>query len=333
MKRITSKWLGIAAGILFLAHGHRLSAQVDPHFSQYYANPLWLNPSLSGVIDGDYRVTANYRRQWSALNAPFVTAAISADMFPRNNWGIGFMVLGQKAADGGYHYMNGYLNVAYQVHLTEYQVLTGAFGLGLLNRWLDPSKLHFGDQYNPVVGYDPNMVTSEVFTNTSATSFDISAGLMYFDGNPNKKVNPFIGGSVYHPNKPKDVFITNGQSFIPMRFNFHAGAKIRLSEQADLTPHAIYIRQGTAQEITGGLYLDYKLDVFKDMIVGATYRVNDAIVPNVGFQVNGMIVGLSYDVNISALHAATAFRGGFEFSISYVHRKKIKDPKFICPRL
>ena len=81
------------------------------------------------------------------------------------------------------------------------------------------------------------------------------------------------------------------------------------------------------------MYLDYKLDVFKDMIVGATYRVNDAIVPNVGFQVNGMIVGLSYDVNISALHAATAFRGGFEFSISYVHRKKIKEPKFICPRL
>lgn len=333
MKRISMKFVSIVAGIVFLVPGHSARAQVDPHFSQYYANPLWLNPSLSGVIDGDYRVTANYRRQWTSLNAPFTTAAISADMFPRNNWGVGFMVLGQKAADGGYHYVNGYLNIAYQVHLSQYQVLTGAFGLGLMNRWLDPSKFRFGDQYNPVVGYDPNQATSEIFSHTAATSFDMSAGLMYFDGNPLKKVNPFIGGSVYHPNSPKDVFITNGEGSIPMRFNIHTGAKIRLSEVADLTPHFIYIRQGTAQEITGGMYLDYKLDVLKDLILGATYRVNDAIVPNVGFQVNGLIVGMSYDVNISALRAATAFRGGFEFSVSYIHRKKIIDPKFTCPRL
>jgi len=333
MKRLTMQVLKFVAGILLLVHGAPAKAQVDPHFSQYYANPLWLNPSLTGIIDGDYRVTANYRRQWSALNAPFTTAAISADVFPRANWGLGFMVLGQKAADGGYHYVNGYLNFAYQVHLSQYQVLAGAFGLGMLNRWLDPTKFRFGDQYNPVVGYDPNQATSEVFTNTSATSFDISAGLMYFDGNPNKKVNAFAGASIYHPNQPKDVFITNGEGSIPMRYNFHTGAKIKLSEVADLTPHFIYIRQGNAQEITGGMYLDYKLESMKDMIFGATYRVNDAIVPNVGFQVNGLVVGMSYDVNISQLRAATAFRGGFEFSISYIHRKKITDPKFICPRL
>ncbi|RYE11728.1 MAG: type IX secretion system membrane protein PorP/SprF, partial [Sphingobacteriales bacterium] len=39
-------------------------AQTDPHFSQYYANPLYLNPALTGVIDGDYRATVNFKQQW-----------------------------------------------------------------------------------------------------------------------------------------------------------------------------------------------------------------------------------------------------------------------------
>jgi len=39
------------------------NAQTDPHFSQYYAYPMWLNPGLTGAIDGDYRVTALYRDQ------------------------------------------------------------------------------------------------------------------------------------------------------------------------------------------------------------------------------------------------------------------------------
>ena len=45
----------------------RLKAQMDPHFSQYYAYPLWLNPALTGVIDGNMRVNANFKDQWVGI--------------------------------------------------------------------------------------------------------------------------------------------------------------------------------------------------------------------------------------------------------------------------
>ena len=32
------------------------AAQVDPHFSQYYVYPSWLNPALTGAFDGRYSV-------------------------------------------------------------------------------------------------------------------------------------------------------------------------------------------------------------------------------------------------------------------------------------
>ena len=54
--------------LLQIAATGKLMAQIDPHFSQYYAYPLWLNPALTGVINGDSRVNANYKNQYSNAN-------------------------------------------------------------------------------------------------------------------------------------------------------------------------------------------------------------------------------------------------------------------------
>ena len=55
-------------------------AQVDPHFSQYYVYPSWLNPALTGAIDGDYRVSAIYRNQWGNIANGFSTIGLSGDL-------------------------------------------------------------------------------------------------------------------------------------------------------------------------------------------------------------------------------------------------------------
>ena len=44
-----------------------IKAQVDPHFSQYYVYPAWLNPALTGAFDGDYRIAGIYRSQWGNI--------------------------------------------------------------------------------------------------------------------------------------------------------------------------------------------------------------------------------------------------------------------------
>jgi hypothetical protein len=60
-------------------------------------------------------------------------------------------------------------------------------------------------------------------------------------------------------------------------------------------------------------------------------RLNDAIIPYLGLEINGLRIGASYDINISNLKAATASRGGSEFSIIYI--KKPAEPSGVpCPR-
>ncbi|MEX0635246.1 MAG: type IX secretion system membrane protein PorP/SprF, partial [Ferruginibacter sp.] len=60
-------------------------------------------------------------------------------------------------------------------------------------------------------------------------------------------------------------------------------------------------------------------------------RINDALIPYIGLEFNGLRIGASYDVNISSLKAATANRGGSEVSIIYI--KRPADSKGIpCPR-
>ncbi|MGH2644673.1 MAG: type IX secretion system membrane protein PorP/SprF, partial [Chitinophagaceae bacterium] len=79
----------------------RLPAKAqDPHFTQFFASPLTLNPAFTGLFSGDMRVAANYRSQWSSIATPFITSTISADMgilknvIPYNDiWGVGALVL------------------------------------------------------------------------------------------------------------------------------------------------------------------------------------------------------------------------------------------------
>jgi len=53
-----------------ISYSNDLKAQ-DPHFSQFYAAPLYLNPALAGTSAGNYRVGVNYRDQWrGALDNP-----------------------------------------------------------------------------------------------------------------------------------------------------------------------------------------------------------------------------------------------------------------------
>lgn len=70
--RVISKlfFLTVTVGLLSVS---TLKAQVDPHFSQYYMYPSWLNPALTGAFDGDYRVTGIYRSQWGNITNPFAT--------------------------------------------------------------------------------------------------------------------------------------------------------------------------------------------------------------------------------------------------------------------
>lgn len=318
----------------FCVGANCLKAQTDPHFTQYYANPLWLNPALTGVIDGNYRVGVNFRQQLPGLYSPMITKGVTADFALPKNFGLGVTAFNQSSADAGYSYTNAYLSLSYQVHLTQYKVLSSGFQVGVLNRKVDPYKMRFGTQYNPLIGYDPSMSSNEVFAYQSATSADGSIGLMYFDGDPAKSWNPFFGASLYHPTQPTNQFLSSTEDHkIAMRYALHGGIRFQAGKRTELIPHALLLTQGGTNEVVGGLACNFTVQPGTEFIVGGTYRVNDAIAPNLGFHFGGLTIGLSYDINISELKTVSSSNGGYELSISFTSQKKIPDTKFICPRL
>ncbi|MEN9684981.1 MAG: hypothetical protein RLZZ28_767 [Bacteroidota bacterium] len=327
------KHIKILFGILIFL-SVKTDAQIDAHFTQYYAYPLWLNPAFTGAMDGGFRITGNYRQQWPETLSALVSQALSADFSLPANFAIGATIINQQTSGGAYKYSSGYLSLSYQAHLSEHQILCTGFQLGLLNRKIDIGQFQFGNQFNPVVGFDPSMPANESFSKSAATSLDGSVGLLYFDGDPSKKANLYIGTSLFHPTQPDNHFLSdNTPQLIPMRFSFHAGVRLKINERIDLIPHAVYQLQGTAHETTAGLSVNLKMDDDKSLIGGTVYRVGDALSPNLGLYFNGITIGFSYDITMSQLKTVSSANGGYELSVSFTNPKKIATTKPVCPRL
>src|SRR5438045_6315874 len=51
----------------------------DPQFTQFYANPLYLNPAFAGTARCP-RICMNYRNQWPNLSGNYVTYSFSGDL-------------------------------------------------------------------------------------------------------------------------------------------------------------------------------------------------------------------------------------------------------------
>jgi len=313
----------------------KVVAQVDPHFSQYYANPLWLNPALTGVINGDSRITGNYKNQWAGVNNAYETAAISADFRTSDKLSLGLYILNQSAGGNSFNYFSGYGSLGYGIAISNDGNHRLSFGVqaGLINRSFNMSNLQFGNQYNPGSGFDPSMPSFETFSNTNTTVFDANAGIFYYNGNPMNTLNAFGGVSVGHLSRPKDGFSADNSSKIPLRYAAHGGVRIRASEYVDVTPHALFVKQQNAMIKAVGAYSEFKFQDEKGLIIGGLYRLNDAAIANVGYHVNSLIIGASYDFNTSSLTRATSGQGGIELSVSYVFRKGFLLPEPICPRL
>ncbi len=313
-------------------------AQADPHFSQYYVYPSWLNPALTGAFDGQYRVSGVYRNQWGNVSSPFTTYGATAEFTTEKKLNLGASVLKQTAGDGGYSYTTAYGNVAYTgVRFGKNEEHRVVFGMqaGIIQRRFDRNKMTFGDQWNPVFGFNPGTPSQDVLNRTNATSFDMGAGVLYFDAKPGKKANLYAGFSVSHLTKPDDKFSATGDATFPMRYTAHGGIRLTMSDKFSITPNFLYLAQGSAREKMIGAYGQYKVTSEANLMIGANYRIEDAISPFFGFTWKNMMLGASYDINSSDLGKLVNGSNSFEISLSIIGRKSTKTPEveFVCPRL
>ena len=316
-------------------------SQTDPHFTQNYTYPMYINPALTGSSDGEYRASAIYRTQWGSVSNPYRTIGLSFDTRTNKNISLGINLLNQSAGDGGFNYLNAYGSVAYtgvKLGNADQHRLVFAMQAGLINRRVDQSKFKWGEQWNPITGYNSSNAITENFASTSATTLDMGAGVLYYDASPGKKVNAFGGLSFFHINRPKDPIISSQSvalNTIPLRYTIHGGVSLTINERAHFVPHMLYMRQGNASEKMLGTYLQYNVNEETDVMIGGYYRFKDALAPFVGVDYRDFLIGLSYDANTSKLGASAKNVNSFELSLSYIKRKGSKSIfDFIrCPRL
>jgi type IX secretion system PorP/SprF family membrane protein len=326
---------------LVLAGLPRLAAQTDPHFTQNYTYPMYVNPALAGSGNGDYRVSAIYRSQWGGVGNPYRTTGVSFDTRTQKNINLGANLMNQAAGDGGFNYLNAYASIAYtgvKFGKNLEHRLVFALQPGVINRRIDQSKFKWGEQWNPITGYNASNPTSESFAATSATTFDVGAGVLYYDASEDKNYNVFGGISFFHLNGPKDPIISQQSDVlnkIPLRYNVHGGVSFNMDEGLNIVPHILYMQQGNARETMLGLYAQKNVNEETDIMIGGYYRHKDAFAPFVGVDYRDFLVGVSYDLNTSNLGNLSRNINSFELSVSYNPKKGTKSIfDFIrCPRL
>ena len=330
----------ITVGIVLLTT-HPTAAQTDPHFTQNYTYPMYINPAMVGQGDGDIRTSAIYRSQWGTFGNPYRTTGLSADARTNNNVALGVDLLDQSAGDGGFNYLTASASIAYtgvKLGKDENQHIIFAMQAGVLNRHVDPSKFKWGEQWNPITGYNAFNPTTESFAQSSATTLDMGTGALYYDGTPNKKCNFFGGISFYHINKPKDPIVSTQSTelnTIPMRYTIHGGASINLMDGLNIVPHFLYNHQGNASESMLGVYVQKTVNEETTIMAGGYYRFKDALAPYFGVDYKNLLIGVSYDLNTSILGSMAGNVNSFELTFSYIIRKEGKSTvDFIhCPRL
>jgi len=316
-----------------------LKAQ-DPHFSQFFSSPLTLNPAFTGKFDGQWRLAANHRDQWPSIPKAYVTTSASLDFgilkgkIPSGDvFGIGISGLSDQSADAALKLNYGSLSLSYHKALDEegYNTIGAGFQATYSSAILDRNKLTFEDQLTQNGFTNP---TQETFNNgTTQNYLDMNAGILY-SGSSNGSNNYYLGLSIYHINKPNLSFIDKTWN-LASRMTVHGGGSFPVSENLSFHTSAIYQMQNKASEIVLGGALSALLNGDEanptNVYFGSWLRVNDAIIPYLGLEINGLRIGVSYDINTSGLKAATLSRGGSEFSIIYI--KRATEVKGIpCPR-
>jgi len=285
----------------------------DPEFTQFYANPLYLNPAFAGTAQGP-RFALNYRNQWTGLPASFVTYAVSYDQhFDKLAGGIGAQVLYDVAGEGSLSTSMGSLMYSYHLNVTPKFTIKAALQTSIQQKRVDFSKLVFGDQLHPRLGIVKE--TAETFAQEGVylmdPFLDFSAGIMGF-------TKTFYGGyAVNHINQPKQTFINDPDSRLPLKHTFHAGMQIPLENTRFptrfISPNLLVQMQANFLQINLGTY--YNRDNF---VIGAWWRQTsyntDAFMVLIGIKRDPFKIGYSYDVTFSDIRVGG--HGSHELSIS-----------------
>ena len=323
---------------VLLVHGY--SYAQDPHFSQFFASPLTINPANTGNFSGSLRAALNSRTQLPEFNNPYATKTLSLDapilkkyIKEDDKLSVGLLILSDQSGNKLLNDNNIAASVSYSKALDEnanHSIALG-FQVNYSMYRFDPLKANFEDQLTAggFTGTSAEMILGNNFTKNTT---DINAGILYTGSTSDNNIF-YVGASYYHFAKPTVGFITPTY-FTNSRINIHGGAYFSLSDAASLHTSFQYQKQGQTNELLVGGAFSYYLGTENglELYAGLWSRVKESMIPYVGLEWNHIRAGFTYDMAAGTTLASSRFYQSSEFSLIYILDNKSKAFKLRCPK-
>jgi len=314
--------------IILLLFSTKLNAQMV-QFSQFYAAPLVLSPSYTGMIQGS-RVVLNYRDQWPSIPGTFTTYAASYDQyFPKMNSGIGVLVIRDQAGSGNLNLTDIGLLYSYDLEINRYWRVRPGIKFEYGQRGIEFEKLIFGDQIDIDNAPSPSSLEGKPLSKVGY--IDVDASVIAYS-------KSFWGGfSAEQLLRPNQSFYKYDEGKIPIKYVVFGGYKHSLHKKRMRSKHEsnsvtfsmLYQLEDAHDQLDLGAYWrkpPFTLGAwFRGIpVIGKQegYAALDAVIVLFGFEIYDFKIGYSYDYTLSKLIGITG--GSHEISLIYQFNKNMK---------
>lgn len=309
-------------------------AAQDIQFTQFYSNPIFLNPAYTGATF-EHRFVLNYRNQWPGISKTYSTFAASYDYNITDiKSGVGIQVIRDKAGSSALSTTGILGSYAYYYQVQKFKHIRLGLQLGYISRFYDHSGLVFNDQL-----YTGSSVSNDIEVGPRVNFLNINAGALY--------TTPLLwaGFAFHNINKP-NTSLVDGSNPLPMKFSVHGGYRFVLEKRGHnlikyVAPGINYRHQAKFDQLDIGVNFFYA-----PLSVGVWYRGlpfkhykpgysnADALCLLLGVDIKeyDLRIGFSYDLTLSRL--ATKSMGAPELSLIYEIAKKSKRKRVYvsCPK-
>lgn len=322
----------------------------DPVFSQYYSAKMFLNPALAADHQ-EMNFTLNnktflnsqissYSLSQFTVIYPFVIKKLNlrGKGLQRSDHrsGVALSIYREVTGQGQLNTHGVLLAFAQNIQLSSAHYLSAGFQGAYVDRRTG-GDLRWGTQYDYQMGYNPDIIPSiGDFDDLKAMFGAVNAGLCWFYNDSKitnefsrQKIDAFAGVSFYNINQPKQSFFGNENERLPIHTKVHGGIKYKLNEIVYFFPNLLYVRQNANNQLNLGSYasISPQSEMFPEnsdfsFLVGAWYRVGDAIISTFGFKMYGVSFAMSYDFNSQSISYKGRGKGVMEFSLKYTMKPK-----------
>lgn len=346
--------------LAFLCAHQVLRAQ-DPSFSQLFASPTSVNPALTGLFPGRYRIALGHRSQWGqVLETPFSTSVFSTDFHYKvqpkrrdsDSFGGGVTFINDRVAGVGYSANQVLLAAAYHKSLDARARKQLSFGAqyGIQQRSLGYGELTFQDQFNGIDGFQGDL-GAELLPENSRSFGDVQLGINYSILPQRKSIGLFAGAAIHHVTQPELSFYADRAPTVVdtievtntlyRRYSAYATLRIPLNINTEFSPRIYLLRQGehALVNLGGSLRLltddasgtAIHLGAYLRLVQGIEGAAVESATGLFGLEVSSFLFGLSYDAGLGSQGVSARHRGVIELSVTYTGMSE-DDEAVPCPK-